>query len=89
MTEDKQILAKIEPINRLLESRYGIRVELGSFEHLLSVRDLYDSKRQQFIATLGEAQALQTAEYNKAVLISEAVRLLLREIAPRRIKRKR
>ncbi len=89
MTEEKQLLARIEPINRLLESRYGIRVEMGSFEHLLSVRDLYDSKRQQYIATLGEAQALQTAEYNKAVLISEAVRLLLREIAPRRIKRKR
>jgi hypothetical protein len=82
-------LKKIEPINALLESRFGIRVELGSFEHLVDIRNLYESKRRDFIRTLGEAAALNAPEYAKAVLISEAAHLLLKEIAPKRIRRKK
>lgn len=81
-------LKKIEPINALLESRFGIRVELGSFEHLVDIRNLYESRRRHLIQTMGEATALQSPEYAKAVLISEAVHLLLKEIAPKRLKRK-
>ncbi len=86
--DETKLLKKIEPINRLLESRYGIQVSVSSFDHLVDVREIYDAKRDLFIATLGEAQAMQTPEYTKAVLISEAVRVLLREIAPKRLKRK-
>jgi hypothetical protein len=87
-TEDA--LRKIDPINRLLESRFGLRVDGGSVEHLLDVLHLYDGKRDVLIKTLGEAQAIKTSEYAKAVLISEAVRMMIREIAPKRLqKRKR
>jgi predicted transcriptional regulator len=83
------ILQKIEPINRLLESRFGVRVEVSSFEHLIDIRDHYDAKRRLFLETMGESQAIQSAEYAKAVLISEAVRLLLREIAPKRMRKRK
>lgn len=83
------VLNKIEPINRLLESRFGLRVSMSTFEHLVDVREHYDAKRRLLIATLGEAQAIRNPEYAKAVLIAEAVRLMLREIAPKRTKRKR
>lgn len=86
---DKDILKKIEPMNTLLESRFGVRVEMGPFEHLVDIRDLYETKRRMFIATMGEAAALQNPDYAKAVLISEAARILIREIAPKRIKKKR
>jgi hypothetical protein len=82
-------LKKIEPINRLLESRFGLRIEMAEFEHLVGVREHYDAKRDLYLRTMGEAAAMQTPEYQKAVLISEAVRLLLQEICPKRIRRKR
>lgn len=83
------VLKKIEPINRLLESRFGLQVGLSSFEHLVEIREHYDAKRRLMIKTMGEAQAMRSPEYAKAILISEAVRLMLREIAPKRVKRTR
>jgi hypothetical protein len=82
-------LKKIEPINRLLESRFGIRITSASLDHLVEVRNHYDAKRNHLLSALGEAQAMLTPEYAKAVLISEAVRLIIREIAPKRIKKRR
>lgn len=87
--KERDILKKIEPINAVLESRFGVRVEMGTFEHLVDVRELYESKRRVYLVTLGEAQAMRNPEYAKAVLISEAVHVLLKEIAPKRIKRNR
>lgn len=84
-----ETLNKIAPINALLESRFGVRVAGGSFEHLVDVRVFYDEKRRLFLETMGENAALQHPDYAKAVLISEAVRILLREIAPKRSKRRR
>ncbi|RYD47519.1 MAG: hypothetical protein EOP83_27940 [Verrucomicrobiaceae bacterium] len=86
---ERAILKKIEPINSLLESRFGVRVEIGTFEHLVDVRNLYESKRKVFLATLGESAAMQNPDYAKAVLISEAVHLLLKEIAPKRIRKRK
>lgn len=86
---ERAILKKIEPINTVLEQRFGMRVEMGSFEHLVDVRNLYESKRQVYLVTLGEAQALRNPDYAKAVLISEAVHMLLRELAPKRLKKRR
>lgn len=86
---ERAILKKIEPINTLLESRFGVRVEFGTFEHLVDVRNLYESKRKVFLATLGEAAAMRNPDYAKAVLISEAVHLLLKEIAPKRIRKRK
>lgn len=86
---ERAILKKIEPINALLESRFGVRVEMSTFEHLVDVRNLYESKRKMYLATMGEAQAMQNPDYAKAVLISEAVHLLLKEIAPKRIRKRK
>lgn len=82
-------LKKIEPLNKLLESRFGLRIESEDFGHLFDVRSHYESKRQMLIVQLGEAQAMKSSEYAKAVLISEAIGLLLREIAPKRIRKKK
>jgi hypothetical protein len=86
---ERELLKKIEPINKILESRFGIRVDVGSFEHLVDVRHLYESKRKVFLETMGEAQAMRSPEYAKSVLISEAAHLLLKEIAPKRIRKRK
>jgi hypothetical protein len=82
-------LRKVEPINRLLESRFGLRVTSSSLDHLVEVRNHYDAKRNHLLSALGETQAMASPEYAKAVLISEAVRMIIREIAPKRIKKRR
>ncbi|RYF14452.1 MAG: hypothetical protein EOO77_14285 [Oxalobacteraceae bacterium] len=86
---ERELLKKIEPINKILESRFGIRVDVGSFEHLVDVRRLYESKRKVFLETMGAAQALRSPDYAKSVLISEAVHMILRELAPKRAKKNR
>jgi|HigsolmetaGSP12D_1036236.scaffolds.fasta_scaffold07767_2 hypothetical protein len=82
-------LKTIEPINRLLERRFGLRVGPSSVEHLMEVQRHYEEKRRLFLHTMGEAAALQHDGYAKAVLISEAAKIILREIAPKRIKKRR
>lgn len=86
---ERDILKKIEPLNTLLESRFGVRVEMSTFEHLVDIRNLYETKRKVFLATMGEAEAMKSPNYAKAVLISEAVRILIREIAPKRLKKRK
>lgn len=82
-------LKKIEPINSLLESRYGIRVGVSDRDHMVEVCSHYQQKRDLLLKTLGEHQALTNPDYQKAVLITEAIRMLLREIAPRRLRKKK
>jgi hypothetical protein len=81
------ILAKIEPLNSLLESRFGLRVSMSDPEHLADVMEHYRSKKALLVKTMGEG-AYRNSEYSKAMLISEACAIILREIAPKRTKRK-
>lgn len=85
----KRCQKKIEPINRVLESRFGIRVEITDIDHLVDVCEHYDRRRQLLVDTMGEYAAMQHSDYAKSVMISEAIRIALREIAPRRIRKKR
>lgn len=48
----------------------------------------YDGKRVLFLATTSESEALRNPDYAKAVLISEGVRRVLKEVKPKR-RRKR
>lgn len=86
MIISERALKKIEPINRILEQRFGLRLGPVSADHLVDVRDHYDAKRRDLLARLGET-ARARPDYVKAVLLSEAARLLLREIAPKRRKK--
>jgi hypothetical protein len=80
-------LKQIQTINRLLETRFGLRLEAGPVSHFEMVLKHYEDKRRMYINHFGETQALDLPDYAKAVLISEGIRLVLREIAPKRRKR--
>jgi hypothetical protein len=66
----------------LIEQRFGLRLPTQSAEHLARVREHYLARREFLLWQHGEADALARPDYAKAVLISEAARLLLREIDP-------
>jgi len=70
------------PLLALIEQRFGLRLSPHSVEHLRQVREHYLEKRRFLLWEHGEAGALAQEDYAKAVLISEAARIMLREIKP-------
>jgi hypothetical protein len=66
----------------LIEQRFDLRLPTQSAEHLARVREHYLQRRKLLLWEHGEAAALAKPDYAKCVLISEAARLLLREIDP-------
>jgi hypothetical protein len=81
-------IRKLTPLTERMDRQYGINIDwLSERDHLLRVYEHYSSKRKIMISVLGEADAFKEPDYAKAVLISETVRLFLREIAPKRRKK--
>lgn len=80
-----------KPLLDLIEHRFDLRLPTDSFRHLATICEHYDNKRTLLLLEHGEAVALKREDYAKAVMISEAARLMLREIDPwpRRKKAKR
>lgn len=73
----------------LIETRFGVSLRSGSDEHLQGVREHYLGKRAFLLREKGPAGTLRNESYAKAVLISEAARMMvLREIMPRPKKKK-
>lgn len=93
MTEKYKIdrsMRKVSRLNEHLEKRFGLSLDLDSRDHLLIVQEHYRQKRQFILTHYGLTEALSREDYAKAVMISEAISLFLREISPARtIKRTR
>lgn len=80
---------KIDALLDLIERRFDLRLESGDRDHLKLVFEHYRAKRETILREHGEAQAFARPDYAKAVLLSEAARLMiLREICPKPRKRK-
>lgn len=83
-------VAKINPLYERLVRQYGVKLDLSADEeHLHFILEHYNTKREIILASDGEHAALHNTNYAKAVLISETVRMFLREIAPKRTRKKR
>lgn len=83
-------IRKLTPLNERMSRQFGVSIDLAADEdHLRRVMEHYDTKRKDLIFLKGEAEALNESDYAKAVMISETVRMLLREIAPKRKRRKK
>lgn len=79
-------LGKLED---LLKQLYGIQLDWSCSEaELQEVLEHYEGKRA-FTLTENSAYGMANAEYTKFVLITEAIRLFLTEIAPKRRKQQR
>lgn len=74
-------------INEELERRYGLNLPYVR-EHLIMVRDHYVGKRQHILTQKHITEAQIDNDYIKAVLISEAANLILREISPERTRKR-
>jgi len=81
-------IRKVTPLNERLARQYGVSIDLASDAgHLRQILEHYYSKREVMLFQQGE-QATNDPDYAKAVLISETAKLLLREIAPKRRKKR-
>jgi hypothetical protein len=72
----------------MLKDRYDLdlMVEPICRDHILQVYEHYSEQRLMLRA---EPLMENTEQYSKAYLISEAARMILREIAPKRTKKKK
>lgn len=84
--EKQESIRKVTRLNEHLDRRFGILLNLESVGYLRLVAEHYKSNREFIIARYGLAESLQREDYAKAVLISEAISMYLREIAPLRTK---
>lgn len=82
-------MRKIERMNETLRTLYGIELSESSVENLIFVHRNYMDRRAEILrhGTLQEANL--NPEYVKAVMISETANMILREIAPRRTRRRK
>jgi hypothetical protein len=89
MTEtikNSEAMRKVVRLNEHLERRFGLLLDLDSVDHLTMVKEHYDQKRGLILSRYGIFEALNREDYAKAVMISEAIAMFLREIAPKRTK---
>lgn len=79
------IRMKQTPLLCLLERNYGVSLE-KDIVHLTHVSEHYSFKERMILEQYGYA-AYDMNEYKKIHLISEAAKIILREIAPKRRKK--
>lgn len=84
--EKQEAIRKVTRLNEQLERRFGLSLALESIDYLRLVEEHYRSNRDFIISRYGLTESLAREDYAKAVLISEAISLFLREIAPSRTK---
>lgn len=89
MNISESLTRKLDRLNNALELRFGLRLDFDDVEHLSEVYKHYWFKREQILREHGEIGTLSNRDYAKAVLISETIHLLLREIAPKRLKKRK
>lgn len=82
-----EALCDAKPLLDLIEQRFGLTID-GPQDHL---HDIYCHYKQKQIAMLEHSavDSLTDDNYAKAVMVSEAARMMLREIMPRPKKKKK
>lgn len=91
MHNGQDISKKVQKLNRLIEDRYGLDLLDYSKQpvHLKQISEHYREKYEIVKKLLGEDALSFSGDATRAYLISEAARMLLREIAPKRIKKRK
>lgn len=73
-------------LNKALRESYDLEVDLSSdIADLRDLMKLYEGKRNSVVNAMGGEALQHSPDYAKFYLISETVRMFLREIAPRRM----
>lgn len=80
---------KAMKLNAMLKDRFGIEVDFSSdLPYLRAVMEHYSNRRDALLESIGANAPVTSSEYTKSLLIVETIRMYLREIAPRRMRRK-
>lgn len=84
-------MANSKKLNNILKERYEIDLLAGRImpSHIQNVHDYYTEKSRFLKESLSGADLNSSEDYAKAYLISEAALMILREIAPKRMNKKR
>lgn len=78
---------QLNKILRLLETLYGLTIDFDAVKskaELESIYEAYGLERLNIIREAHHNSYNQNSDYTKACLIQEAIRIFLKEIAPKR-----
>ncbi len=77
-------------LNNILKERYDLDLIQANHDpdSLVAIYEHYNSQTSYLRRMLGESAVRTSHQYSKAYLVAETAKLLLREIAPKRTKRK-
>jgi len=79
-------MSSYNQINDVLRSRFGVEINFScNLDDLCDLMEHYVDRRELIVNSMGNDAAIRNADYAKSHLISEAVRMYLREIAPKRL----
>lgn len=82
--------SSVAPLRALIERRFGVPLPpTASVEHWHMLAEHYAARRALLLRQHGPAGTLRHPGYAKALLIGEAAKLILREIDPRPLKKRR
>lgn len=80
---------QIQKILKVLEESYGVSLDLNT--SISDIQETYSqcsSIRNQIISESAFNSYHSNSEYQKCILIQEAIRLFLSEVAPKRLRRR-
>jgi uncharacterized FlgJ-related protein len=79
---------KLKQFNYMLEQLYGLKIDFDASEaHLREVFAHYIERKSLYLKE--NTYGISSPEFSKIVLITEAIRIFLKEIAPKRRKKSR
>ncbi len=89
--ETRKLSIAVQKLDRLIESRYDLRLRdyENDPDHVAHISEHYREKYEIIKRLLGEHALTFSADAARAYLISEAARMMLREIAPKRLSKRK
>lgn len=84
----KDVMRKAAPLTEQLDRRFDLQLDFEDIDHIVDVYHLYNEKRQMLVRREGMSESLSNNDYIRAFYIAETAGMLLREIAPKRMRKR-
>lgn len=81
---DQKPAVRLKKITKVLESRFGLTLNLSDPVKLIETLNYCEQFKANYKKNNNLTEADTNADYAKALMLSEAIRIILKEISPKR-----
>jgi hypothetical protein len=86
---EKDPVQKLSKISSVLQNRFGLKLDFSNPRALLETFRYCEEFKLNYKKNNNLSESEKSLDYTKAFLLSEAIRIVLREIAPKRTMKSR